>query len=287
MKYLTPSRVALGVLLAGAASVLVVACTTPVSGEFKFKSGSISAEGSVTANGGNANLGGSLPPGKCLKIEYRGSHGELLGTVTTPVPGSSQIPPGTASESHSEVDCPEDIADLPSGPGGVRAGHPYQYGTWIDIWGSPLIPDLTDGGIYKNAVYHFRVLSSSGVDPFSRIEPILRGGPGTLVPSDVEVIEFTQFVPDSLGGRMLAADTEPIDQFRLDWNGQSGYADLASDTNVVAYETSNQWHVIESIVSMQDLHSLPGQSNSGRTTRKTSSDPAPQISSASFTVVSY
>jgi hypothetical protein len=84
----------------------------------------------------------------------------------------------------------------------------------------------------------------------------------------VEVISFTQTIPDRLGARMIAADTAPFAEFRLDWNGTHGYADLASGTDVVQYAAPNGWSVVETFVSALDV--LPfGQQNVATTTRRT------------------
>ena len=287
MKVLTPSRVAGGVVLAAGASVLVFACSTPMSGEINVQGAGLSAHGSVSTNGGSVNLGGGLPPGKCLKVEFRGADGGLLGTTTAHVPGSMQVPAGTTNASEHVVDCPDNLVPAPSGSGGVRSQHPYEFAPWIDVMGSPIMPDLVDGGIYKNAVYHFRVQVNPGVDPFSRIEPILLGGPGTPVPPDVQVVSFTQLIPEASGARMVVGATAAFDQFALDWNGQSGYANLATGTNVVEFDAGNDWHVIESVIAVQDFNALPGQPNSGTTVRKTVADVGAETESASFTALSY
>jgi hypothetical protein len=88
------------------------------------------------------------------------------------------------------------------------------------------------------------------------------------VPGNVEVISFTQTIPETLGARMLVADTSVLTEFRLDWNNAWGYADLASGTNVLQYSVPNGWNVVETFINGVDI--LPfGQQNVGVTTRRT------------------
>jgi hypothetical protein len=282
-----PTHIAAALLIAAVLCLIEFACTAPhrLTGEIEFfgirASFTYDSQGQPTIN-----FTGSLPQGKCLQVAYRGADGALLGTATVHVPGSSQVPAGTTSESYDLVDCPPPGHAPNSGGAGAHSVHTAA-DEWIDICGFPLMPDLVDGGIYKNAFYHFRVKAISGIDPFTRIEPILRGGPGTAVPPDVEVVSFTQFIPDTTGGRMLVGDTEAFDQFRLDWNGQVGYADLATGTNAVQYTVGSEWHVVESFIPLQDFHVLVGETNHGLTHRKTVSDANPSDIDASLTVLEF
>jgi hypothetical protein len=288
MKRFHVPRLAMAALLAIVSSLIIWACTAPVRVTTSVTAFGTTLSCTVDSQGNATNaFTGALPPGQCLKIEYRDSDGELLKTDVVHVPGSSKIPAGAVSESFNTVQCPNDDGNVHSTASGLGAHQVLPAPMWIDICGWPIVPDVNDGGVFKNAIYHFRVKAQAGVDPFSRIEPILRGGPGTPVPADVIVDSFTQMIPELFGARMIVADTASFEQFRLDWNGQQGYADLATGTNVLQYELPNQWRVIESIIDVQDIQALPGEINHGVTVRKTVSDAAPDTVDASLTVLSF
>ena len=104
------------------------------------------------------------------------------------------------------------------------------------------------------------------------------------VPPNVDLVSFTQFVPGSTGGHLLAADTEPFEAFRLDWNGVNGYADLATGTNVQAFQV-NGWSVVEASVPLADFHGLDTP-NSGVTTRDTAGLALPLTQTATCTYFS-
>jgi hypothetical protein len=143
------------------------------------------------------------------------------------------------------------------------------------------MPDTVDGGLFKNAVYKFRV-TNAGASAWDEILPILIGGPGTPVPSNVEVISFTQTLPETLGARMIVADTNAFTEFRLDWNGVYGYANLATGTNLVRYNAGNNWRVLETFISAIDI--LPfGQQNSGTTSRRTVGEIASDVVTGTVT----
>jgi hypothetical protein len=274
--------------VAAVSGAIIAACSSPSTTDFDVTWLGMHAKITINSAGHpELQVAGSLPQGKCLKVEYRGADGASLGTDTMHIPGSSQVPSGSVSQSFSIVDCPPPSGSPSSGGAGAHTGRPVVADAWVDISGFPVLPNLVDGGIYKNAMYHFRVKSMPGVDPFSQIEPILLGGPGTVVPPDVEVVSFTQFIPDALGGRLLVGDTDAFDEFRLDWNGQHGYADLATGTNAVQHTVGSQWHVVESVIPLQDFHVLVGETNHGLTHRKTIADAGPSDIDVSLTVLQF
>jgi hypothetical protein len=269
---------AAGVVLAAVgAGALTVACKTPIRIDAEMSGFGVEVKTTLQIDGTARNdFLGQLPAGKCLKITYRGREGEVTGTDTVSVPGSSQIPAGSTTQSFEVVDCrpPEEGG---SGEAPLQAMSPATrltalpgiepQPTVVFVFGSPIVLDTVDGGIYRNAVYGFRV-ENAGSSAWDEILPVLVGGPGTPIPPGVEVISFTQTIPDRLGARMIAADTAPFAEFRLDWNGTHGYADLASGTNVVQYAAPNGWSVVETFVSALDV--LPfGQQNVATTTRRT------------------
>lgn len=269
---------AAGVVLAAAgAGILTAACKTPIRVDAELSGFGIEVRTRVEADGTARNdIVGHLPAGKCLKITYRGPRGEVTGTDTLSIPGSSQIPSGSTTQSFEPVDCrpPEDdghgqaplqVPSLATRLAGIPGLEPQPTGAFV--FGSPIVLDTVDGGIFGNAVYAFRV-ENAGSSTWDEILPILVGGPGTPIPPGVEVISFTQTIPDTFGARMIAADTAPFAEFRLDWNGTHGYADLASRTNVVQYAAPNGWSVVEAFVSALDV--LPFGHQNVATTRRRS-----------------
>lgn len=272
------------------AILIAFSCTTPVKVGIKFTGLGFTVEGTVDSAGNPiTKVSGALDPGKCLKIEFRGADGGLISTAIINVPGSTQIPDGAKSQSFSEVDCPPtaQFGAMPLASGSTRQRSAVPFPEWMDVFGLPVLPDLVDGGVYKNALYHFRVLAQPGTDAFTVIEPILRNGPGTSIGSSVDVISFTQFIPEAFGGRLIAADTHPFDEFRFDWNGTPGYSDLGTNTNVVQYDAGNSWNVIESFIPLQDFNASVGDINQGTTTRKTVVEQQSQILNAQVIVTSY
>jgi hypothetical protein len=267
---------AAGIVLASLTTGLILtSCTTPVSNDTEISGFGITIKTKTETNGSSTNeVSGNLPPGKCLKITYRGADGAVTGTETVTVPGSSQIPAGSTSQSFETVDCPPPAQQVPpqehafspqQGAPIVKVPKPLNPIT--EIFGGPITIDTVDGGAYLNAVYRFKV-RNAGATAWDEILPILLGGPGTPVPGNVEVISFTQTIPETLGARMLVADTSVLTEFRLDWNNAWGYADLASGTNVLQYSVPNGWNVVETFINGVDI--LPfGQQNVGVTTRRT------------------
>lgn len=233
----------------------------------------------ITVKHNVAKFTGSLPPGKCLKVDFLDANGNPTGSATVALPGQCVIPAHSASGNLSIVDCPS----VGSGPSGVaqRRSGPSQ--DIVDLFGFPVVLDTNDGGRYSNAIYHFRVDVTTGGDAFSTIEPILLGGPGTPVPDNVDVVSFTQFVPDDAGGMLVrAADEAPFRTFRLDWNTHDAYADLATGTNVVVSHPGNGWEVVEATVGAADILGL-GSANTGETTRATFEDAEVIVESGSAT----
>jgi len=247
------------------------ACTAPVKNDTELSGFGLTLRTKTEANGAATNeITGTLPAGMCLKITYRGADGGVTGTDTPTVPGSSQIPPGSVSQSFEIVDC-----DTPphTPPRLVLGGTPGTSRALVtDIFGGPIVLDTVDGGPLKNAVYRFRV-KNAGDSAWDEVLPILTGGPGTPVPPKVNVISFSQTIPETLGARLIAADTASFTEFRLDWNGTYGYADLASGTNVIQYDAPNGWNVVETFISAMDIFPF-GQENVGTTTRKTAGEQA-------------
>ncbi|MBK8180290.1 MAG: hypothetical protein IPK67_15650 [Planctomycetes bacterium] len=272
---------AAGIVLASLTTGLVLSsCSTPVKNETEVSAFGFTLKTKTETNGTSTNeVTGTMAPGKCLKITYRGADGGVTGTDTITVPGSSQIPAGSTSQSFEIVDCPPPAQQVPPQEhafspqqGAPIAKVPKPLNPITEIFGGPITIDTVDGGPYLNAIYRFKV-RNAGATAWDEILPILLGGPGTPVPSNVEVLSFTQTIPETLGARMVVADTSVLTEFRLDWNNSWGYADLASSTNVLQYSVPNGWNVVETFINGSDI--LPfGQQNVGETTRRTQGETA-------------
>ena len=233
-----------------------------------------SGSGKITAPG--------IPPGKCIKIAFLNARKEPIGAITTNVPGEFPIPAGTTDFTLETVDCPPAPGAGPVGATPGARSHQLVSQT-VEISGAPLVFDEADGGMFKNAVYHFRVTSPNG-SAWNDVLPLLLGGPGTPVPSNVEVLYFSQTIPDPLGARLRVADTQAFTKFRLDWNGTYGYADLASGTNVIQYGAGNNWSVVETFIPGHDINGL-GQWNELIATSRTQGASTDTVVSASVQVL--
>jgi len=260
MMGLVPAYLSLGAI--GLCAAIGVACAgVPADVEVK------TPVGSVTVKGGQATFSGSLPPGKCLKVDFVNATGGSTGSATFALPGQCSVPEGTADAKFSIVDCPPSRGVVPGPLGRISPSQEV-----VEVFGFPIVFDANDGGRYSNAIYHFRVNVTGGSDAFQLIEPILLGGPGTPVPGNVEIVSFTQFLPNASGGMQVrAADTAPFRMFQLEWNKEPGYADLATQTNVVVSNPGNGWEVVEATVDAADIHGF-GFVNRGETIRMTVED---------------
>ncbi|HVS12225.1 MAG TPA: hypothetical protein VMS76_20355 [Planctomycetota bacterium] len=241
-------------------------------------SGSASGEGEVgpyrfrfkvNSNGGTYDAEG--PDDRCLEVEWRDSKGNSLGKTTISLPSSGQVPPGSASWDAQEVDCPE--PEQGNGDPGVDRVRSFE------VFGSPVIPDVVDGGPSKNATYRFLVNAKADVDAFALVEPILRAGPGAVVPSGVEVLSFTQMIPENGGARLVAADSEPFQSFQMDWNGQVAYATLGSNS---VTSSVGSWTTVEVRIPATAFNGI-SVANHGEIQRSTASNPVPLVERASWT----
>jgi hypothetical protein len=274
------------VLVAGSAAFVLHSCSTvgggvegngtfanPLGGDpIRITFGITSGTTSFAATGG---------AGLCIEIEWRDATGKSLGRKQVTLPGSGQVPPGAVSWSAKQISC-SGMTHLVAG-GGAGAG-PHAAGTAeelaVFVIGGPVRPDTETGGPFLNAIYTFRVeLANPAQDALEIVLPILAGGLYATVPPNVEVLSYTQIVPGLFGADLIVADTEPFDVFRLDWNGQQGYADLASGTNVVAFQ-AGAWRAVRAFIPLADFHGT-GIANTAVTLRSTVSESETSIGAAS------
>jgi len=258
--------------------LVAIACITPTSVGVKGKALGLEIEVKVDSAGNSSTSAtGSLPPGKCLRIKYLASDGSDLGSKVISVPGSCQIPAGAVHQVIDLVDCPPPAGTQTSasmGSTGIGAQHGSQLPEWHDVVGFPILPDTTSGGLFFNAAYHLRVLCLSGQDPRPAALQLVLAGPGSVVPNGVEVCSFAQLVPELGGALLRVADTDTFTRFSFDWNGVSGYADLATGANVTQYNAPNHWNVIESFIPLTDFNSGIGDWNIGTANTRTSTESA-------------
>lgn len=85
------------------------------------------------------------------------------------------------------------------------------------------------------------------------VKPVVLGGPGTQVASNVEVDSFVTMTPVSGGARLSAADTGHFTRFRLRWNGHDDYATLVDMTNVALTQWDNGWEVASTFIPFNDF----------------------------------
>jgi hypothetical protein len=217
-----------------------------------------------------------LPPGKCLQITFRGPDGAVTGTATCGVPGTFQVPPGSTSGGSEVKDC--DPQDGGSGAHGALLARAPISTHVRRISGWPLTFDESGATTYGNAFWEFLVTVDPGQDPWQVIEPILLGGPGTPVPPNVEVVYYSTMVGEAAGVRLKSADDAPFLEYRLDWNGQTGYADLAPGTNVQMSAASNGWNVAETLIPWADIDEDVGATNRAHSQRRVQGDPRVGVS---------
>lgn len=211
-------------------------------------------------------LGRLLPPGYCVRVTLLDGNGKTLEATTVQPPAIVEFPLGTTGVQTEIVPCEPLGGAAPSGPvatiGGAAITEPAR-----DVIGMPVELDWSGSSPFKNAAYHFRV-RNAGSSALDEVLPILLGGPGTPVPTHVEVVYFCQTLPDGFGARLRWADTASFAEFRLDWNGTVGYAELASAHNLISYAAGNGWKVLEVAIPATDF--LPiGESNQAMTTSRT------------------
>lgn len=256
-----------GLALGAAAAGLTVPTCGSGKGTCKYEISGSSMEVRTKPNGSKELvLGRLLPPGYCVRVAFLDGNGKALEATTVQPPATVDFPLGTSDVQTEVVLCEPLEGAAPNGP--VTAiGGPALTGPARDVIGMPVEFDWTGSSPFKNAAYHFRV-RNAGASALDDVLPILLGGPGTPVPTHVEVVYFCQTLPDGFGARLRFADTASFAEFRLDWNGTMGYAELASGHNLISYAAGNGWKVLEVPIPAADFATI-GEANLATTTSRT------------------
>src|SRR4051812_25949509 len=138
-----------------------------------------------------------LNPGDCVEITGLDSSGHSTGFKTVvAVPATVIAPEVNTGAVTKKVPCPQTETS------GIHGTTPFHVGHLNDVvsrvWGFPTTAGNSTGP-FDNAWYDFKVLASGGAEPESQVIPILSGGPGTAVPSNVQLLSLTQ-VRETNGG---------------------------------------------------------------------------------------
>jgi hypothetical protein len=267
--------------MAVATGMILLGCGALGVSKITIKLGDATVEITSNPDGTKTFDVGGLPPNKCYKVTFLDKHGNSVGFAMVNGNGTYQAPVGTEDWRQEEVNCNQS-SNAPLGTGSLAAS-PQLLPKTVEVSGGPALLNLIDGGAFKNAVYHFRV-HNPGASAWDDILPILMGGPGTPVPGNVEVLYYSQTIPEPLGARVRLADTEPFAKFRFDWNGVIGYADLSTGQNVVTYGAGNGWNVVETFVPTLDFLPL-GAENEAVTTSRTQSELTDMTASAKIALL--
>lgn len=188
----------------------------------------------------------------CLNVTWTDSKGKEISSETVKVPASGSVPEGAATWEATTVECPEDEEDVTSRVGPPALGHGLQYRHYL-VMGGPVTLEPGASDPSRHASYSFWVEARDAAAASALVAPIVAGGPGTPVPATVEVLYYSTLVPTTGGALMVTAVREPFDSYRLDWNGEVGYGDLASGHNANQVSLANGWWAVQSVVQEADF----------------------------------
>ena len=163
---------------------------------------------------------------------------------------------------------------------GVQQRVAAQQLTTYRIRVAPLVADEDGSARLSNVSLDCNILApvsgwDAQKDGWNLLSPILLAGPGTPVPTNVEIVSFVRVEREKLGARIVAADLGHFTGFTLDWNGQFGYADLAAGHGVQSFAIGSGWEVCEAFIPLADF-GLPTTLNGGFLTLSNTSDSQPQ-----------
>jgi hypothetical protein len=290
------TRLAGGLCAALCASLIVIACTGTTS--FRVGANIAGQEGSAEFNHDSSTRKVKITnsTGEPMDVGFRDANGNPVGGTTTGVPsgGSVDVPAGATEVVVTTPATPPSggtgghMAEIGDGNGAFAAQQvgahqravPAQLRTYR-IRVAPLVADEDGSARLANVSFDCNVLAPvAGWDAqqegWALISPILLAGPGTPVPSNVEIVSFVCAQREKLGMRIVAADVGHFTAFTLDWNGQFGYADLAAGHGVQSFATGNGWEVCEAFIPLADF-GLPTTLNGGFLTLANTSDSQPQM----------
>jgi hypothetical protein len=268
-----------GLVLAGCGSLEIGARGKGFGVEFEIY---VNAQGKK-----EAKLTGSLPAGLCLKVTFLDADGAPLGSTTTEVPGTVEVPDGTKGFGVEFIDC-RATAGTPMASVGasISAGsHQVAPTQWHEFNYWSIDPDFSGFNPWSNTTAAVRLHLPAGVDPLDAFLAILAAGPAAAVGPEVQIDYFAQMVPAPDGARLLVADDEPIVSFDLEWNGNPDYADLAS-SNVTQYGTGSGWSIVQTLIPAQDFSTGQFAWNGGTISVQSASSPEPVTVLNEFQILS-
>lgn len=280
MSTLFRRRALAGLGLALAGMLTLSGCVTTTDGGSGASWPPIQAEVRIGIGGSKTTeLGGSIAPGKCIRITYTGADGAVLQSVTVGVPGSAQVPSGAVRQMLEIVDCPDATGPGPIGPGPALALRVPPGGGWAEVFSYPIAAnELFFGG----PVCHARVLCGPGQDPHELLRPVLAAGPGAPLPPNVDVRFFAEAVVGATGATLRFAARDSITSLRFDWNGVAGFADSTAGVNAIPVSLPNGWNAIETYVDRFDLTDVAREWNRGKVTMRTLTGPKPEVYALGF-----
>lgn len=296
MKVTLPTRLAGGLCAALAASLVIIACAGTSS--FKVDVAVAGQEGHAEFRHDSAGHKVKITnaTGEAMDVSFRDANGNQVGTTSHGVAsgGSVDVPAGAT----------EVVVTTPATPppsGGSTGGKIAEIGgdaefaaqqfspqraaaqplTTYRIRVAPLVPDEDGTAQLANITLDCNVLApakgwDAQKDGWNLVAPILLAGPGTPIPSNVDIVSFVRVQREKLGARIVAADFGHFTDFRLTWNGAYGYADLAAGHGVTKFAPGNGWEVCETFVPIADFD-LPTNLNGGTLTLANTGDPQPQV----------
>ncbi len=245
-----------------ALSAFITGCSTTgeVGGDFETPlpgGGNLSGTFRVGINGDtSADVDATKPV--CVEVCFSGADGADLGCVTMEVPGSAQVPPGAVRWDASIVDCPG--GEATPGLQQRRLPVPDPAAHW-ELVGGNIFPSA-DGS--TNVSYSFRIRAASLARAKARRDMVLAGGIGTPVGLGFNVIFYNESEAEfdgagiPTGVRMRQAEVnDEFMTYGLTINGLT-FAELGVTGNLLHYDASNQWNVIETFVPTSAFDTSPG-----------------------------
>ncbi len=187
----------------------------------------------------------------CLEFTWSDAAGQEISSGTVELPASGPVPTGAVRWEATVVTCPDE-GDVTAALAPPALGQGLQY-RHFHVMGGPLMLEPGASDPSRHASYSFLVEARDAAAASALVAPIVAGGPGTPVPATVEVLYYNTLVPTSGGALMVTAVQEPFDSYRLDWNGEVGYGDLASGHNANLVSLPNGWWAVQSVVQDADF----------------------------------
>ncbi len=262
MKSTFPTRLAGGLCAALTASLVIIACAGTTS--FRVGANIAGAEGTAEFHHDSSTRKVRITngTGEAMDVSFRDANGNPVGSTSHGVAsgGSVDVPAGATEV---VVSTPA----TPPPPTGGTGGHMAE----IDEDGN----DRFGGVSFDCNVLAPAIGWDAQTDGWNLVSPILFAGPGTPVPTNVDVVSFVRVKREKLGARIVAADLGRFTNFQLDWNGVYAYADLAAGHGVNAFSVANGWGVCEAFIPLADFD-LPTNLNGGTITMANTGDPQPQ-----------